>query len=290
MVRHQPPDGDTYWTLPGGALMPNETFEEAAVREMREETGLDTKVSRYLFEDVYLSDGSIGKCFLMELVTDRQEPALGSDPEEEHLNSSERMLKEMRWFDLVDMKDDVQISKVILASMSVSSYRLVDSDPTWPRLAHEEKASIVGMLGIETYRVEHIGSTAVPGLGAKPIIDLMLGIAGAPKSDAGQRLLEPLKTIGYEHKGIETVPGTLYIRKAEPRRFNLHMTEYGKEFWVKYLLFRDYLRSHDDVAHQYENLKRDLLARLGPDPDQAAYNDGKTAFITSVVEKASAPR
>lgn len=169
-----------------------------------------------------------------------------------------------------------------------TSYRIVDFDPVWPAAAQEEKASIAAVLGIEPFRVEHIGSTAVPGLGAKPTIDLMLGIAGAPKSDAGQRLLEPLKTIGYAHRGIETVPGTLYVRKAEPRRFNLHMTEYGKEFWVKHLLFRDYLRSHDDVARQYEDLKRDLLARLGPDPDQAAYNDGKSAFITSVVEKASA--
>jgi len=144
-------------------------------------------------------------------------------------------------------------------------------------------AAVAAALGIEPYRVEHIGSTAVPGLGAKPIIDLMLGISGSPKSDAGQRFLEPLRSIGYEHKGIETVPGTLYIRKAEPRRFNLHMTEHGDEFWVKHLLFRDYLLSHDDVARQYEQLKRSLLARLGSDP--AAYTAGKTACITSVVDR-----
>ena len=174
-----------------------------------------------------------------------------------------------------------------MGRMPTSSYRIVDYDPRWPQLFQQEKSSIVAVLGIHSNRVEHIGSTAVPGLGAKPIIDLMVGIPRSTKLDGIQQFLQPLESIGYEHRG-ETVPGTLYVRKAEPRRYNLHITRYGGGFWVEHLLFRDYLRSDKDLAHRYEDLKRQLIARLAPEPDRAAYNDGKTTFINSVLEQARA--
>jgi len=114
----------------------------------------------------------------------------------------------------------------------------------------------------------------------------MVGIPGF-NLDRVQSLLQPLESIGYEYRG-ETVPGTLYIRKAEPRRYNLHMSEYGGVFWEAHLLFRDYLRSHKDLARRYDELKRQLIARLAPEPDRTAYNDGKTAFINSVLDEARA--
>ena len=102
--------------------------------------------------------------------------------------------------------------------------------------------------------------------------------------DAGE-LVERLRGIGYEHRG-ETVPGTLYLRKAEPRRFNLHMTEHEGEFWVEHLLFSDYLRAHHDVVRDYEELKRSVMAGLAHDPP--AYNDAKAGFIEAVVATARA--
>ena len=170
--------------------------------------------------------------------------------------------------------------------MPGSSYHIVDYNSRWPQQFRQEKSTIVAALGIDSARVEHIGSTAVPGLGAKPIIDLMLGISRVPRLDGMQPYLEPLQGIGYENKGIETVPGTLYLRKAHPRRYNLHVTKYGGDFWVEHLLFRDYLRSHADVAQRYEDLKRELIAALAPEPDPAAYNDGKAPFISNIVEQA----
>ena len=77
-----------------------------------------------------------------------------------------------------------------------------------------------------------------------------------------------------------------YIRKALPQRFNLHLTKYRGAFWLDHLLFRDYLRSHPDAVRQYEELKKGLLAKLGPDPDKQAYNDGKGSFIEGILEKA----
>lgn len=168
----------------------------------------------------------------------------------------------------------------------ISSYRIVDYDTCWPQEFQREKFNIVAALGIDSSRVEHIGSTAVPGLGAKPIIDLMVGIPKVPKLDGIRPYVEPLQSIGYEHRGIETVPGTIYLRKAEPRRYNLHLTKYSDGFWVDLLLFRDHLRSSLDVARRYEELKRELIAALSPKPDPTAYNDGKASFVSTVIEQA----
>jgi GrpB-like predicted nucleotidyltransferase (UPF0157 family) len=157
------------------------------------------------------------------------------------------------------------------------SYKIVEYDPDWPDLFDQEKARVVAALGIGEERVQHIGSTAVPGLGAKPIVDMMAGI---PSMAQAPRYLPLLEAMGYEWRG-ETVPGTLYIRKAAPRRFNLHMTEYGGAFWETHLLFRDYLRAHPNACIEYEALKRALMSTLAGDPP--AYNDGKTDFIRAIV-------
>lgn len=168
----------------------------------------------------------------------------------------------------------------------MSSYRIVPPDPNWPYQASEEITAIALALNIASKHIAHVGSTAVPGLGAKPIIDLMLGIPGFDSSKDNQKYLAPLKQIGYKFDGTETVAGTWYIRKALPQRFNLHMTKYGGAFWLDHLLFRDYLRSHPDAVRQYEELKRSLLDKLGPDPDKQAYNDGKSLFINGILDLA----
>ena len=166
--------------------------------------------------------------------------------------------------------------------MASPSYRIADYDPDWPALFDQEKARVVAALGIAEERVLHIGSTAVPGLGAKPIVDMMVGVSSMAEAPKQVPLLE---AIGYEWRG-ETAPGTLYIRKAEPRRFNLHMTPYRSDFWETHLLFRDYLRTYRDAAVEYEALKRELMSRLAHDPP--AYNDGKSDFIRAIVSRARA--
>ena len=164
--------------------------------------------------------------------------------------------------------------------MTSPSYRIVKYDHRWPVLFADEKALVVAAAGVPPEHVEHIGSTAVPGLGAKPIIDLMVGVS---KVEDAQREVEALEGLGYHWRG-ETVPGTLYLRKAEPRRFNLHLTQWKGKFWIDHLLFRDFLRTHPEKARQYQELKRELMSRLASDPP--AYNDGKTSFIESVVQQA----
>ena len=167
--------------------------------------------------------------------------------------------------------------------MTSPSYRIVEYDPVSPALFEEEKTRVLAVLEIHGERVAHIGSTAVPGLASKPIIDVMVGV---PTMEDAGGFVERLSNIGYEHRG-ETVPGTLYLRKAEPRRYNLHMTAHEGEFWVEHLLFRNFLRTHADVARDYEELKRSTMARLAHDPP--AYNDAKAEFIKAVVARARRP-
>jgi GrpB-like predicted nucleotidyltransferase (UPF0157 family) len=150
-----------------------------------------------------------------------------------------------------------------------------------------EEPGIVAALGVDEGRVVHVGSTAVPGLAAKPVVDMMAGVEVVPAVDEAHGRFPGLADLRYECRG-ETIPGTLYIRKAGPPRYNLHLMLYGGEHWVEMLFFRGYLRSHRVVARRYEALKRDVMSRLAHDPP--AYNDGKTAFIRSVMARACQER
>ena len=109
MVLHRDAERE-YWTLPGGAIEAGETPEEAAVREVKEETGLQARVSRFLFEQSYLNGTS--QCYLLE-IDEQHEPILGYDPEEAHLERAERLLQDVAWHALEDKRDDVQVAEVI---------------------------------------------------------------------------------------------------------------------------------------------------------------------------------
>ena len=112
MVKHRGKSRE-YWTLPGGALKPGESFEDAAVREMREETGLSAKVVRLLFAGTYGDDDSPEKCFLMEPLDSTQVAVLGADPEQADVDPENRELQGLRWFSLESMKDDIQVRQVL---------------------------------------------------------------------------------------------------------------------------------------------------------------------------------
>jgi len=143
-----------------------------------------------------------------------------------------------------------------------------------------ERALLAAGLGLSPGHIEHIGSTAVPGLGAKPIIDVMVGV---DSPEAFARYVALLSPLGYEHRG-ETVPGTLYNRKQGPPRANAHLCVFGGQFWEEHLLFRDFLSANPTTASAYESLKRQILVDVGPDPP--AYNAAKEDFILGVLREA----
>lgn len=162
---------------------------------------------------------------------------------------------------------------------------IVPYDTQWPGLYETERGRILERVEPHLETIEHIGSTAVPGLAAKPIIDIMPGLRRL--SDA-RLCIEPLASIGYEYvpEYEEDLPERRYFRKGPPegRTHHLHMVKEGSDSWERYLLFRNYLRTHDTAAQEYAALKRRLAREHGT--DREAFTDGKSAFVRAVIERA----
>jgi GrpB-like predicted nucleotidyltransferase (UPF0157 family) len=159
-------------------------------------------------------------------------------------------------------------------------------NPAWPSRYEAERERILRAIGPWVAAIEHIGSTSVPGLGAKPIIDIMAAVRSL---DDAMQCVEPLSALGYQyHPEFEdSLPERRYFNRG-PRndRYHLHMVELTGGFWERHLLFRDYLRAHTEAAREYERLKRDLAARYHE--DRSAYTDAKAEFVRSIEEKARA--
>jgi GrpB-like predicted nucleotidyltransferase (UPF0157 family) len=165
--------------------------------------------------------------------------------------------------------------------MSPPAIRLAPYDSTWPlEFAAEADRIERACAGLEI-RLEHIGSTAVPGLAAKPVIDIL---AGRPGNIAGKHYVAAFTQLGYEHKGSYGIPGRNYFRRGSPQSHHVHLVSWASEFWRNHLLFRDYLRAHPDVAREYETLKRDLATLYLQDREK--YTDAKGPFVRSIVRRA----
>ena len=158
--------------------------------------------------------------------------------------------------------------------------KLVPWSPEWITLFEDEKARIAECLGREDVRIEHVGSTAVGGLPAKPILDIAIGV-----SDAGRipRLIEQLKRIGYDYRGTVGHEGDHVLAKGPPsnRTHYVHVTEIGSEEWNNLILFRDCLRRDREKRAEYARLKGELAREHSS--DWGTYTEGKAAFIRRVV-------
>jgi GrpB-like predicted nucleotidyltransferase (UPF0157 family) len=154
-------------------------------------------------------------------------------------------------------------------------------DPLWPREFEAEADRILRACDDLSILLEHVGSTAVPGLSAKPIIDIA---AGVPPRASRAPYIAALISLGYEHLGAHGVPGRDYFRRGTPRTHHVHMVSWSSGTWRDHLFFRDYLRAHSDVAQEYAVLKRELAAQF-PD-DRQRYMEEKAPFIKSVLRLA----
>jgi GrpB-like predicted nucleotidyltransferase (UPF0157 family) len=160
--------------------------------------------------------------------------------------------------------------------------RVVDPDRAWPGRFAAEAARIRASLGDGSLRIEHVGSTSVPGLPAKPIIDMIMFI---PDFAAGEALIGPLRSLGYVYHGVAGIPGRRYFDLPSPvpgelDHFHLHMYPEGHPDASRVLAFRDYLRSNPAARDAYATAKRELAARY-PE-DILLYTGGKTAAIRPI--------
>ena len=161
---------------------------------------------------------------------------------------------------------------------------IADYDPQWPQLYEQAKHRILQATNGLIIAIEHIGSTAVPGLAAKPIIDIMPGVKQLANADA---CIEGLVRMGYTYVPIyeDALPDRRYfsLHLREHKGYHIHMVEVGGDFWKRHLLFRDYLHAHPEAAQAYAQIKRKLAPQF---TDTNDYASAKTEFITGMVAKA----
>ena len=162
---------------------------------------------------------------------------------------------------------------------------IVEYRPQWRKMFEEEKQLLQAALGEASAKVEHIGSTAVNGLAAKPIIDIMVGL---PDFSVADKLVPVIETLGYEYikKYEDEMPFRRFFVKNRNgiRTHQIHMVEIDGEFWGRHLLFRDYLRHNPAIANEYAALKKQLAEREWEDVNE--YADAKSEFIRSIENKA----
>ena len=160
---------------------------------------------------------------------------------------------------------------------------VVDYDERWPLDFQAESAGILPAVGPAAVALEHIGSTSVPGLAAKPIIDLLLGVRRLEDIDpyAGA-----LRALGYEREvaAERMILGRRFFYKGPPHAetHHLHISEVGTRYWVEPLAFRDWLRAHPEDREEYARLKRELATSL----PRTKYTWAKAPFVEAIVARA----
>ena len=164
---------------------------------------------------------------------------------------------------------------------------IVPYDPNWPSFFTAERDRIAAALGGLALRIDHNGSTSVPGLAAKPIIDIQISVRGLqPLETFGA----PLSSLGYVHVPHPDDSFCPFFHQPAtwPHTHHVHVVESGGVEEKRTLAFRDYLREHPEIAREYENLKRDLASQhtASDFPSREAYANAKTEFITYITERA----
>ncbi|MEH3033843.1 MAG: GrpB family protein [Aeromicrobium erythreum] len=157
---------------------------------------------------------------------------------------------------------------------------LAEPDPTWPDRFRVERDTVVAALRDRALRVDHIGSTSVPGLAAKPIVDLDLSVADPDDEDA---YLPDLLAAGYVLRVRE--PGHRMVRRPT-LDVHVHVCAAGSDWERRHLLFRDHLRAHPDDRALYEQVKRGLAGREWADTND--YADAKSEVIQAITARAEA--
>lgn len=158
--------------------------------------------------------------------------------------------------------------------------RVVDYDARWPDLFAAEATRVRRHCDELGLSLEHVGSTAVPGMCSKPVLDIA---AGRPREVSVPACIASLEAAGYEHRGEQGVPGREFFRRGRPRAYHIHLVELGGSLWRRYIGFRGHLRTHPEAAEQYAKLKQVLAGQFPR--DREAYIAGKSPFVEQIVNR-----
>jgi GrpB-like predicted nucleotidyltransferase (UPF0157 family) len=171
----------------------------------------------------------------------------------------------------------------ILHSFAMRNILIVPYDPLWPAQFHQETATLRTVFGQALISIHHIGSTSIPGMSAKPIIDIMLIVRDI---ETVEGFSPAMMQLGYESKGENGIPGRRYFVKGgdEHRTHHVHTYALDNPEVQRHLDLRDYLIAHSEEARQYAELKAALAQQFPHDID--SYVAGKDGFIKEMLRKA----
>ena len=159
----------------------------------------------------------------------------------------------------------------------------------WPSKFTSEHSVLQAIFPEPFFQIEHVGSTAVPGLSAKPIIDIMIGASSLSEID---ERIDAAMGLGYEYmpQHEQAIPLRRFFGKpvVRPRHFHVHAVTVNSVFWHDHLLFRDALQNDSRLTNEYAALKLQLAQQFGE--DREAYTDAKGAFISSALSAARISR
>ena len=160
-------------------------------------------------------------------------------------------------------------------------------DPRWPEEFEAESRRIHASLGPLALRIDHVGSTSVPGLAGKPVIDIQISVEKLHPMDPYQVLLEQ---IGYTHvpHADDVIYPFLHRPETWPHTHHVHVCQAGDSEERRHLAFRDYLRDHPELTLEYAQVKRDLVRKFSAETFESrnAYAEAKSVFIAPVLERA----
>jgi GrpB-like predicted nucleotidyltransferase (UPF0157 family) len=167
------------------------------------------------------------------------------------------------------------------------SIELVPHNPAWSQQFEAEARKLLQALGGsawdggEVYLLEHVGSTSIPGIVAKPCIDILVGVYPFPLE---ANLIQALENLGYTYRGENGISGRHYFQRG-PHDYHVHIYDISNDDIHDYTVFRDYLRAYEQARERYERLKLELAKTTD---SRTAYTDGKTSLVQTLLEEAYA--
>jgi GrpB-like predicted nucleotidyltransferase (UPF0157 family) len=169
----------------------------------------------------------------------------------------------------------------VLIGLEKGVVRLAPHNPQWVQVYEGERARIEAAIGPHILAIQHVGSTSIPGMAAKPIVDMAIGI----EDFEGARIcISPLEALGYTYHGEHGIPRQHYFTRGDPTLVHAHMHETTSRAWGNLVLFRDYLLAHPEEAQAYLELKQRLAQEYRH--DRRGYTEGKAPFIERILERA----
>ncbi len=160
--------------------------------------------------------------------------------------------------------------------------KIVPYNENWPKEFLIESQRVMEVLGNNCIEIHHIGSTAVPGLAAKPVIDILPVVQDINIVD---KYNEAMERLGYTPRGEDGIPMRRYFRKGiTVRTHHIHIFEEGNPQVMRHIKFRDWMRNHPEDMKAYESLKKKLAIQFSN--DRHAYTEGKNEFIAMIDKKA----